>query len=96
MTQLQYANSVWMYGETVQYIRADLARPKVKKLVWEYHPVGKMASDNVGKAYIIDDRNRRPVFIKWPQGQAPEIETVAEGIALAQADYERRILGALE
>ena len=83
-------------NDGVEYIRADLARPKVKPLEWEYHPAGTMASDKVGNCYVIDTRSRRPYFIKWPQGYAPNIETIGAAKAAAQADCERRILAALE
>ena len=82
--------------DTTEYIRADLARPKVKPLEWEYHPSGTMASDNVGKFYVIDTRRLRPYFIRWPQGQAPDIENIGAAKAAAQADYESRILASLE
>ena len=84
------------YGCDVEYVRADLAAPKVKPLVWEYHPAGKLASNNMGNAYIIDNRGPRPKWLKWPGGHGPERETMGEMEAAAQADYERRILEALE
>lgn len=67
----------------------------VKPLVWGFHPAGEVASDNVGSSYIIDKRRARVSFLKWPQGFSPDVENIEEAKAVAQADYERRILSAL-
>lgn len=79
-----------------KYVRDDLA-VRVKPLEWEYHPVGAMAADTVGISYIIDTRGSdRPRFLKWPGAFAPDVETLESAKAAAQADYEERILSALE
>ena len=68
----------------------------VVPLVWEKHPAGIMASTGQGTAYIVDDRNFRPKFIKWPSGNfAPDIGSLVEAKAATQADYTRRIMSAL-
>lgn len=69
--------------------------PKVKPLVWGFHPAGQLASNNMGGSYIIDTRGPRPKWLKWPGGHGPDRETVGEMQAAAQADYERRIYEAL-
>ena len=80
----------------VEYVRADLAKPRVKPLKWEKHPAGIMASTGQGASYVVDDRQFRPTFIKWPSGNfAPDIGSLFEAKAAAQADYERRVLSAL-
>ena len=86
--------------ETVQhggqkYVRADLL-PVVKPLEWEVHPAGLVASNNMGGAYIIDTRGNRPRWLKWPNGNGPERETVEEMQDAAQADYEARIRASLD
>lgn len=70
--------------------RADLL-PVVKPLVWEGHPAGLVASNNMGGAYIIDTRGNRPRWLKWPNGHGPDRETVEEMQAAAQADHDARI-----
>ncbi|MFV1644899.1 hypothetical protein VWZ82_12825 [Phaeobacter sp. JH20_41] len=77
-------------------IRENADGVKVKPLVWEYHPAGEMASDSVGKSYIVDTRGKRTTFLRWPQGFAPEINSLDDAKAAAQADYERRIKSVLE
>ena len=69
----------------------------VKPLEWRKHPVGIVASTGQGASYIVDDRGDfRPKFIRWPSGNfAPDIGSLVEAKAAAQADYERRILSAL-
>lgn len=70
--------------------------PKVKPLVWEYHPAGKLAPNNMGGSYIIDTRGPRPKWLKWPGGHGPDLETVEEMQAAAQADHETRILSQID
>lgn len=70
--------------------------PKVKPLVWEHHPAGKMASNNMGGSYIIYARGPRPKWLKWPGGHGPDLETVEEMQAAAQADHEARTLSQID
>lgn len=77
--------------------RADLAKPRVKPLVWTHHPCGEIAANGTGSAYIIDKRDKpRLRWMKWPNGHGPERKTVDEMKAAAQADYEVRVLECME
>lgn len=69
---------------------------KIKPLEWEYHPVGIMAAPSTGHAYIFDTRMKG--HFRSIKGFNPQrdFDTLDEAKAAAQADYERRILAALE
>lgn len=69
---------------------------KVKPLVWEYHPAGAIAAPPTGHAYIIDTRMKGRCYIIKGFMPQREFETFEAAKAAAQADYERRILEALE
>jgi hypothetical protein len=84
----------------VEYIRADLARPKVKPLVWKWltgENTGFLCSGDSGAlSYSIMVSRNRVYGIPGPFDSSAEYETLEDAKAAAQADYERRILGALE
>jgi len=72
-----------------EYIRADLAAPKVKPLVWDEH--NWIASTGFGYVRI----ENKPAG--WWNSLTKSYEpTMHAAKAAAQADYERRILDALE
>lgn len=72
------------------------AGPKVKPLMWCHHPMGAIASPPTGQAYIIDIRTKgRVMFIKG-MNPPPQFDNLEAAKAAAQADYEVRILSALE
>lgn len=121
-----------MVGKPVKYIRADLAKPKVKPLVWDDDPHGNCAFEcnEFGEMFfgswhadtIVETcktayfaiYQHSPYEFMWVDGtldnirfskyikswdEKPEIPwfaCVADAKAAAQADYERRILSALE
>lgn len=89
-----------------EYIRADLAKTKVKPLVWEgdgswsHGPdEGWMEEANTpfGRGYSIEFGHNGTFSVDstfdWSEGG---FETPDEAKAACQADYERRILDALE
>ena len=81
-----------MVGKPVKYIRADLAKPRVKQLQWiTPSPTtdGKW-QDTTG----IYDIEESILFIGHVETGTPYI-TDKEAKAAAQADYERRVLSAL-
>jgi hypothetical protein len=87
-------------GKDVEYIRADLSRPRVKPLVWrEYSNNGNcMAETSIGD-YVIEDHGENDWGIWLEDNYSPILgpyKTLEEAKAAAQADYERRILEALE
>ena len=69
--------------------------PKVKSLVWEHHPVGLVAGASFGSSYLIDTRGKRPNIIKGLVF-TQQCESLDEAKAIAQADFEARILSAIE
>lgn len=72
-------------------------RVRVKPLVWEHHPTGLVASTGGnGEAYIIDTRTARHVYFLKGMDPNREYPSVEAAKTAAQADYERRILSALE
>lgn len=87
-------------GVGVQYIRADLAKPKVKPLVWEEGGDPKeqffQAITDVG-AWIVWEVHGY-VYGHWPFDINCKTcyVSIEEAKSAAQADYERRILAALE
>jgi hypothetical protein len=87
-------------GEATEYIRADLARPKVKPLVWrQYSNNGNcMAETSIGD-FVIEDHGENDWGIWLEDNYSPILgpcKNLEEAKAAAQADYERRILEALE
>jgi hypothetical protein len=94
------ANPDRKLGTDVEYTRTALAPDplgavKVKPLVWGYHPVGLIAGAASGTAYLIDTRNARPTVVKG-LAFTMQFETIEAAKAAAQAEYETRILSALE
>jgi len=87
-------------GDIMDAIAALPAAPaptvKVKPLVWVRHPMGWIAGPPTGQAYIIDVRIKgRVMFIKG-MNPPPQFSNEDEAKAAAQADYEARILAAIE
>jgi hypothetical protein len=71
-------------------------RVVVKPLVWENHPMGWIAAPPTGQAYIIDVRIKgRVMFIKG-MNPPPKFSDLEAAKAAAQADYEARILAAID
>jgi hypothetical protein len=68
----------------------------IKPLVWEYHPAGAIAAPPTGHAYIIDTRMKGRVYSLKGFNPAREFGSIDEAKAAAQADYEARIMAALE
>ena len=86
----------------VEYIRADLARPKVKPLEWVTLP---WSTDSVFYCYAESlfgdfgyglDNEGAAYYAVPDQVGFIEAENPEAAKAAAQADYERRILAALE
>ena len=92
----QFLRGVYDGSGEVEYLRADLARPKVKPLVW---------------VDLYGDGSRYEVSLDDPLGYEDSIHGLQDGTyhshfgafatledakAAAQEDYERRILAALE
>lgn len=75
---------------------AALEPVKVKPLEWEYHPAGAIAAPPTGHAYIIDTRTKGRVYSIKGFNPQRQFASMDEAKAAAQADYERRILDALE
>jgi len=83
-------------AERAGYLRGLEDGRKVKPLVWEYHPMGWIASPPTGQAYIIEVRIKgRVMFIKG-MNPPPKFDDMEAAKAAAQADYEARILDALK
>jgi hypothetical protein len=68
----------------------------IKPLVWEYHPAGAIAAPPTGHAYIIDTRMKGRVYSLKGFNPAREFGSMDEAKAAAQADYEARIMAAME
>jgi hypothetical protein len=68
----------------------------IKPLVWMYHPEGTIAAPPTGHAYIIDTRMKGRAYSIKGFNPAREFESKDEAKAAAQADYEARIMAALE
>lgn len=82
-------------GSAVEYIRADLAKPKVKALEWADSDRSlKSSAESVIGNYSVYGALRSSGVV-WSFNGMP-CETREEAKAAAQADYERRIKGALE
>jgi hypothetical protein len=82
-----------------EYIRADLARPRVKPLVWDYYNV----AETPFCTYSVIDYLREDEGYMWTRSEYPyhdeseeNYDSIEDAKAAAQADYERRILEALE
>lgn len=88
-----------MVGQPVEYIRADLVRPRVKPLVWErsasFGEVYEAKTifgeylcgiDNEGIAY----GGGAPNANEWV-----DYDSVADAKAAAQSDYESRVMSVL-
>lgn len=73
---------------------SDLVR--VKPLVWGYHPAGAIAAPPTGHAYIIDTRMKGRCYSVKGFNPQREFSSMDEAKAAAQADYEARVLSALE
>ena len=69
---------------------------RVKPLNWEYHPAGTIAAPSTGHAYIIDTRMKGRVHSIKGFNPQREFSSLDEAKAAAQADYERRIVSAIE
>ena len=69
---------------------------KVKPLEWEYHPAGTIAAPPTGHAYIIDTRMKGRCYSVKGFNPERQFDSLNEAKAAAQADYEGRILSALE
>jgi len=69
---------------------------RVKPLVWEYHPAGSIAAPPTGNPYIIDTRMKGRWFSIKGFNPAKHFGSMDEAKAAAQADYEARIMAALE
>ena len=85
--------------DAIAYMPAAPAHPvavKVKPLVWEYHPSGTIAAPPTGQAYIIDTRTKGIAYFVKGVYPSPQFDTVDDAKAAAQADYEARILAALD
>ena len=98
----RWSGKPWNGG--VKYIRADLARPKVKPLEWDdFEGMGANASAFLLVGYLITFWHSMGVF--EISVTAPGYSTIVDGErfhptleedkAAAQEDYERRILDAL-
>lgn len=83
-----------------EYIRADLAKPRVKPLVWEIPSCGRgfIAMSLIGRQYAVFDEGdpRWAIGIGGGGYKYTKVETLKAAKAAAQADYERRMLEALE
>ena len=82
--------------DTTEYIRADLARPKVKPLEWYDDDVDVIEAVGWGVTYSVmtmpsgKGNLRIGSKLRWVTYPTPEAAKAA-----AQEDYERRILAAL-
>lgn len=69
---------------------------KVKPLVWERHPMGWIAAPPTGHSYIIDVRIKgRVIFVKG-MNPPPQFSDIESAKSAAQADYDARIMAAIE
>ena len=77
-------------------LRACKGRVRVKPLEWEYHPAGTIAAPPTGHAYIIDTRMKGRYYSVKGFNPQRQFDSLDEAKAAAQADYEARILSALD
>lgn len=80
-----------------EYIRADLARPRVKPLVW--YPTEDICDDVRAQNYAgiwIVFKGAEDMWVLDTGEFVSEHDTLEEAKSAAQADYERRIMEALE
>ena len=90
-------NAIWgLHREAAAMLRACKGRVNVKPLQWEYHPAGTIAAPPTGHAYIIDTRMKGRCYSVKGFNPQRQFDSLDEAKAAAQADYERRILAALE
>lgn len=92
----QIALDAWNACATLEAQLAEKQAVRVKPLVWRGE-ITKYAQSPFG-AYTIDQTRATPTRFIWsaPIGDWMTVETEAEAKAAAQADYERRILSALD
>ena len=88
-------------NDGVEYIRADLSRPKVKPLEWddwsEPHKYWYYSETSFGRYSIRQAFFQESCFVVvTPTELRISENTLEDAKAAAQADYERRILAALE
>ena len=69
---------------------------RVEPLVWERHPAGWIAAPPTGQAYIIDVRIKGCVMFLKGMNPSRQFDDLDVAKAAAQADYEARILSALQ
>lgn len=70
--------------------------PRIKPLVWGYHPCGAIAAPPTGHAYIIDTRMKGRCYSVKGFNPSRFFKSLDEAKAAAQIDYEQRVLAALE
>ena len=92
----RFINRLDAMTDAAAMLRACKGRVRVKPLVWEYHPAGKIAAPPTGHAYIIDTRMKGRCYSVKGFNPKREFDSLDEAKAAAQADYEARILAALE
>lgn len=85
-----------MANDISAMLRACKGRVRVKPLEWAYHPAGKIAAPPTGHAYIIDARTKGRCYSIKGFNPERQFDSLDEAKSAAQADYERRILAALE
>ena len=82
--------------EVVDMLRACKGRVRVTPLEWEYHPAGTIAAPPTGRAYIIDTRMKGRCYSVKGFNPQRQFDSLGEAKAAAQADYEARILAAID
>jgi hypothetical protein len=68
----------------------------VKPLFWEHHPCGWVAAPPTGRSYIIDTRRKGKFEVIKGLTFSTPFPTLEAAKAAAQADYEARLLAALD
>jgi hypothetical protein len=68
----------------------------VKPLLWEHHPCGWVAAPPTGRSYIIDTRRKGKFEVIKGLTFSTPFPTREAAKAAAQADYEARIVAALD
>ncbi len=87
--------------EAVEYIRADLAKPRVKRLVWHSgDPAygGQFSFTNVDCYSVVGGRSDQKwdIYLDMAPSDHGPFDTLEEAKAAAQADFERRVRECLE